>query len=267
MFGELVVDNFAGGGGASTGIEAAIGRPVDIAINHSPQAIAMHAANHPRTKHYCENIWEVDPREACGSRPVGLLWASPDCTHFSRAKGGQPRSKEVRALAHVVIRWARAVKPRTILLENVEEFQTWGPLDENGFPIKAREGEDFRAWLAELTDCGYDVSFRTLVAADYGAPTTRKRLFLVVQRRAERDTAMRERDALRSLRLMDADRVAALESALRASLARWRAARGRFDPRPDCDVCGVRLTADGTETHDAECAVGRDLRVLDGGAT
>lgn len=181
--GELVVDNFAGGGGASTGIEAAIGRPVDIAINHSPEAIAMHSANHPRTKHYCENIWEVDPREACGSRPVGLLWASPDCTHFSRAKGGQPRSKEVRALAHVVIRWARAVKPRTILLENVEEFQTWGPLDENGFPIKAREGEDFRAWLAELTDCGYDVSFRTLVAADYGAPTTRKRLFLVAQRR------------------------------------------------------------------------------------
>ena len=181
--GELVIDNFAGGGGASTGIEAAIGRPVDIAINHSPEAIAMHAANHPRTKHYCENIWEVDPREACGSRPVGLLWASPDCTHFSRAKGGQPRSREVRALAHVVIRWARAVRPRTILLENVEEFQTWGPLDENGFPIKAREGEDFRAWLAELTDCGYDVSFRTLVAADYGAPTTRKRLFLVAQRR------------------------------------------------------------------------------------
>lgn len=181
--GELVVDNFAGGGGASTGIEAAIGRPVDIAINHSAEAIAMHAANHPRTKHFCENIWEVDPREACGSRPVGLLWASPDCTHFSRAKGGQPRAKEVRALANVVIRWARAVKPRTILLENVEEFQTWGPLDDAGFPIKAREGEDFRAWLAELTACGYDVSFRTLVAADYGAPTTRKRLFLVAQRR------------------------------------------------------------------------------------
>ena len=181
--GELVVDNFAGGGGASTGIEAAIGRPVDIAVNHSPEAIAMHRANHPRTKHYCEDIWEVDPREACGSRPVGLLWASPDCTHFSRAKGGQPRAKEVRALANVVIRWARAVKPRTILLENVEEFQTWGPLDDKGFPIKTLAGEDFRAWLAELTACGYDVSFRTLVAADYGAPTTRKRLFLVAQRR------------------------------------------------------------------------------------
>lgn len=179
--GELVVDNFAGGGGASTGIEAAIGRPVDIAINHSPEAIAMHRANHPRTKHYCENIWEVDPREACGTRPVGLAWFSPDCTHFSRAKGGQPRSRKVRALAHVVIRWARAVKPRTILLENVEEFQTWGPLDDNGFPIKAREGEDFRAWLAELTDCGYDVSFRTLVAADYGAPTTRRRLYVVAR--------------------------------------------------------------------------------------
>lgn len=181
--GELVVDNFAGGGGASTGIEAAIGRPVDIAVNHSPEAIAMHRANHPRTKHYCEDIWEVDPREACGSRPVGLAWFSPDCTHFSRAKGGQPRSKEVRALAHVVIRWAKAVRPRTILLENVEEFQTWGPLDDKGFPIKAREGEDFRAWLGELDACGYDVSFRTLVAADYGAPTTRKRLFLVAQRR------------------------------------------------------------------------------------
>ena len=148
--GELVVDNFAGGGGASTGIEAAIGRPVDIAVNHSPEAIAMHRANHPRTKHYCENIWEVDPREACGSRPVGLAWFSPDCTHFSRAKGGQPRSKEVRALAHVVIRWAKAVRPRTILLENVEEFQTWGPLGADNMPDPARKGKTFARWKRSL---------------------------------------------------------------------------------------------------------------------
>jgi DNA (cytosine-5)-methyltransferase 1 len=124
--GELVVDNFAGGGGASTGIRAALGRPVDIAINHSPEAIAMHQANHPETQHYCENIWEVDPREACGTRPVGLAWFSPDCTHFSRAKGTQPLKKEIRGLAWVVIRWAETVGPRVILLENVEEFQTSG---------------------------------------------------------------------------------------------------------------------------------------------
>ena len=126
--GELVVDNFAGGGGASTGIETAIGRPVDIAINHDPEAIAMHRVNHPRTKHFCENIWEVDPREACGGRPVGLAWFSPDCTHFSRAKGTQPVKKEIRGLAWVVIRWAKTVRPRVIVLENVEEFQTRGPL-------------------------------------------------------------------------------------------------------------------------------------------
>ena len=179
--GELVVDNFAGGGGASTGIEAALGRPVDIAINHSPEAVAMHRVNHPSTRHYCEDVWEVDPREACGGRPVGLAWFSPDCTHFSKAKGGQPRSKEIRGLADVVIRWARAVKPRTIILENVEEFQTWGPLCDDGRPDPTRAGEDFRRWLSELTACGYQVDFRTLVAADHGAPTTRKRLFLVAR--------------------------------------------------------------------------------------
>lgn len=177
----IVVDNFAGGGGASTGIEAALGRPVAIAINHSRAAIAMHAANHPETRHYQEDIWTVDPREAAAGRVVEVAWFSPDCTHFSRAKGGQPRSKEVRGLADVVIRWARAVKPRLILLENVEEFQTWGPLDENGYPIKSAEGSDFRAWLAALVDCGYQVEYRVLVAADYGAPTTRKRFFLVAR--------------------------------------------------------------------------------------
>jgi DNA (cytosine-5)-methyltransferase 1 len=180
--GELVIDSFAGGGGASTGIEAAIGRPVDIAINHSPQAIAMHAANHPETKHYCENILEVDPREACGSRPVGLAWFSPDCTHFSRAKGTKPRDKNIRGLAWVVINWAKTVRPRVIVLENVEEFETWGPVDDDGQPIKARAGETFRQWLGELTGCGYEVEFKSLVAADYGTPTTRRRLFLIARR-------------------------------------------------------------------------------------
>lgn len=179
---ELVIDNFAGGGGASTGIEAALGRPVDIAINHSPHAIAMHTVNHPETRHFCESIWEVDPREACGSRPVGLAWFSPDCTHFSKAKGGKPRSKEIRGLAWVVIRWASEVAPRIIVLENVEEFQTWGPLDDDGKPIAAQAGDTFREWLSELSGLGYTVEFRTLVAADYGAPTTRKRLFLVARR-------------------------------------------------------------------------------------
>lgn len=179
--GELVVDNFAGGGGASTGIEAALGRPVDIAINHDAAAIAMHKANHPETKHYQEDIWQVDPREAAAGRPVGLLWASPDCTHFSRAKGTQPRKKEIRALAWVVIRWAETVRPRCILLENVEEFQTWGPLGEDGRPDPTQLGADFRAWLAKLVDLGYQVAFRTLVAADYGSPTTRRRLFLIAR--------------------------------------------------------------------------------------
>ena len=179
---ELVVDNFAGGGGASTGIEAALGRPVDIAINHSHQAIAMHKANHPETKHFTENICKVDPAEVCGSRPVALAWFSPDCTHFSRAKGQKPVKKEIRGLAWVVIRWAKRVRPRVIILENVEEFQTWGPLTKNSRPDPARAGETFQAWLAQLVDLGYQVEFRSLVAADYGTPTTRKRLFLVARR-------------------------------------------------------------------------------------
>jgi DNA (cytosine-5)-methyltransferase 1 len=179
--GELVVDNFAGGGGASTGIEEAIGRPVDMAVNHDPVAIAMHKANHPETRHFCESIWEVDPREAAGGRPVGLAWFSPDCTHFSKAKGTVPLKKEIRGLAWVVIRWAKTVRPRVIVLENVEEFQTWGPLSEGNRPDPARAGETFREWLAQLTGLGYRVEFRTLVAADYGTPTTRKRLFLVAR--------------------------------------------------------------------------------------
>lgn len=180
--GELVVDNFAGGGGATTGIEAALGRPVDIAINHSPEAIAMHRANHPETKHFCEDITEVDPRAACGTRPVGLAWFSPDCSHFSRSKGTKPLDNRLRGLAWVVIRWAESVRPRVILLENVEEWAAWGPLDEDNRPIKERAGETFREWLSKLVDLGYRVEFRSLVAADYGSPTTRRRLFLVARR-------------------------------------------------------------------------------------
>lgn len=179
---ELVVDNFAGGGGASTGIEAAIGRPVDIAINHDPTAISMHRANHPETRHYCESIWEVDPKEACQGRPVGLAWFSPDCKHFSRAKGTTPKNREIRALAWVVVRWARDVRPRVIILENVEEFRGWGPLDDTGHPDPARVGETFNEWFAALSSLGYTIEFRSLVAADYGTPTTRRRLFLIARR-------------------------------------------------------------------------------------
>lgn len=181
---DLMVDLFAGGGGASTGVEAAIRRPVDIAVNHDEAAIAMHQRNHPETRHYREDVFAVDPREACGSRRVAGLWMSPDCTHFSKAKGKQPRKKEIRALADVGIRWAelpRHQQPRVIMLENVEEFQDWGPIDENGAPIKSRRGEDFRAWCGRLSDLGYKIEYRTLVAADYGAPTTRKRLFVLAR--------------------------------------------------------------------------------------
>lgn len=177
---ELVVDSFAGGGGASTGIEAALGRPVDIAINHDLEAIEMHAKNHPSTRHYCENVWQVDPVKACNGRPVGLAWFSPDCTHFSRAKGKQPVKKSIRGLAWVVIRWASTVRPRVIVLENVEEFQTWGPVVASR-PDPSRAGQTFRAWRRKLESLGYAVEFRTLVAADFGAPTTRKRLFMVAR--------------------------------------------------------------------------------------
>lgn len=178
---ELVVDNFAGGGGASTGIAWAIGRDPDIAINHDPLAIECHRANHPRTRHYLESVWKVDPVEACAGRPVGLAWFSPDCTHHSKAKGGKPRDQKIRGLAWVVIRWAKTVRPRVIVVENVEEFADWGPLTAEGLPCRRRAGQTFRSFVTKLRRYGYHVEHRMLVAADYGAPTTRRRLFLIAR--------------------------------------------------------------------------------------
>lgn len=179
--GELIVDNFAGGGGASTGIELVTGYSVDIAINHDPEAIKMHKANHPNTKHYCEDVWQVDPVKACNGHPVGLAWFSPDCKHFSKAKGGKPKDKFIRGLAWVACRWAGLVHPRVIMLENVEEFKTWGPLNRGHHPIKAKQGKTFEKFVSQLTELGYEVQFRELVAADYGAPTMRKRFFLIAR--------------------------------------------------------------------------------------
>ena len=181
---EIVVDNFAGGGGASTGIEMAIGRSVDIAINHDPDAIAMHKVNHPTTRHYCEDVFDVNPKEATQGKPVALAWFSPDCKHFSKAKGGTPVSKKIRGLAWVAVRWAKAVKPRVIILENVEEFKTWGPLKETDkglYPDPEHKGETFKAFITQLEACGYKVEYKELRACDYGAPTTRKRFFLIAR--------------------------------------------------------------------------------------
>lgn len=179
--GYLFVDNFAGGGGASTGIELATGYSVDIAINHDPEAIRMHKANHPNTKHYCENVWAVDPVKACGGHPVALAWFSPDCKHFSKAKGGKPKDKNIRGLAWVACRWAGLVRPNVIMLENVEEFKTWGPLNRRHHPIKSKQGKTFEKFVQQLTDLDYNVEFRELVAADYGAPTMRKRFFMIAR--------------------------------------------------------------------------------------
>jgi DNA (cytosine-5)-methyltransferase 1 len=209
---ELIIDNFAGGGGASTGIEMATGRSVDIAINHDPDAIAMHRANHPHTKHYCEDVWQVDPVEACAGNPVGLAWFSPDCTHFSRAKGGKPVDKNIRGLAWVTIRWALKVRPRVIMLENVPEIRTWGPLGADNKPIKERAGETFDSFIKALTTgiphdhpaftemcttleispdspeaamleqgLSYNAEYRILRSCDYGAPTTRTRFYLIAR--------------------------------------------------------------------------------------
>lgn len=215
---EIIVDNFAGGGGASTGIEMAIGRSVDIAINHDPSSIAMHTVNHPDTKHYCENVWDIDPREVTKGRPVSLVWLSPDCKHFSKAKGGKPVEKSIRGLAWVAVRWAATVKPRVIMLENVEEFKTWGPVipkrdtdtgrmlkivkDDDGefieiaitepgeyvpsnrrvmIPDPKRKGITFKSFINALKRQGYKVEHKELKACDYGAPTIRKRLFVIAR--------------------------------------------------------------------------------------
>jgi DNA (cytosine-5)-methyltransferase 1 len=179
--GELIVDNFAGGGGASTGIELATGYSVDIAINHDPEAIKMHKANHPNTKHYCENVWAVDPVKACNGNPVGLAWFSPDCKHFSKAKGGKPKDKNIRGLAWVALRWAGLVRPRVIMLENVEEFKTWGPLNRRHHPIKSKQGYTFNKFVQQFSELGYDVQFKELIAANYGTPTMRKRFFMIAR--------------------------------------------------------------------------------------
>ena len=178
---EIIVDNFAGGGGASIGITMATGRNVDIAINHDPMAIAMHKVNHPGTFHYCENVWDVDPRTATKGKPVALCWLSPDCTHFSKAKGAKPVDKNIRGLAWVAVRWAATVRPRVIMLENVEEFQTWGPLAPDGYPDPKKKGRTFNAFVNALKRQGYRVDFRELMACDYGAPTSRKRFFMIAR--------------------------------------------------------------------------------------
>lgn len=189
---ELVVDLFAGGGGASTGIEQAIGRHVDIAVNHDPEAVSLHQANHPQTEHHVSNVWEVDPRVVCAGRPIGLLWASPDCTFHSKARGGKPfrdrnKARRRRGLAGIVVKWVRLLKPtgqhpRVIHLENVEEFQHWGPLLADGTPCSERRGANFSRWVAQLRNLGYAVEWRELRACDFGAPTIRKRLFLIARR-------------------------------------------------------------------------------------
>jgi len=159
----------------------ATGVSVDIAINHDPEAIRMHKTNHPNTEHYCESVWDVNPVRACNGHPVALAWFSPDCKHFSKAKGGKPKDKNIRGLAWVALRWAGTVRPRVIMLENVEEFKTWGPLNRAHRPIKAKQGVTFRKFVGQLQELGYQVEHRELVAADYGAPTMRKRFFLIAR--------------------------------------------------------------------------------------
>ena len=179
----MIIDSFAGGGGASTGIEEALGRSPDVAINHDPIALAMHAANHPDTRHLTSNVWQVDPDDVVPKgRRVGLAWFSPDCKHHSKAKGGKPVQRNIRDLAWVVVMWAERVAPEVIILENVEEFQDWGPLTDDDRPCKDRRGQTFQKWIKKLRSLGYRVEWQELRGCDYGAPTIRKRLFVVARR-------------------------------------------------------------------------------------
>ena len=182
----LIIDSFAGGGGASEGIRAAIGRDPDFALNHDRIALAMHRINHPDTHHIEEDVWNVDARAMCAGRPVGLLWMSPDCKHFSKAKGGKPREKAIRGLAWVGVRWIKSLpkwqRPICVFLENVEEFQDWGPLLDDGKPCPLQRGATFKSFVQAFEAMGYAVEWRELRACDYGAPTIRKRLFLVARR-------------------------------------------------------------------------------------
>lgn len=182
---DLIIDCFAGGGGASTGIEMALGRPVDIAVNHDPQAILMHKTNHPETLHLTEDVFRVDLLKYKKGREVSLMWASPDCTSHSKAKGGKPREQGLRILPWAVYKHAKAILPKVIIMENVEEIQKWGPLDENGHPIKSKCGEEYNRFIEKMKNLGYDFDSRELVAADYGAPTTRKRWYAVFRRDGE----------------------------------------------------------------------------------
>ena len=177
----LIIDNFAGGGGASLGLEMAYGRSPDIAINHDPEALAMHEANHPGTRHYPNDVWGIDPAQVTGGQPVAVAWFSPDCKHFSKAKGGKPVKRHIRDLAWIVQRWARIARPQVILLENVEEFRDWGPLTREGVPCSKRKGQTFRHWVTALERMGYAVDWRELRACDFGAPTIRKRLIVVAR--------------------------------------------------------------------------------------
>lgn len=179
---ELIVDCFAGGGGASVGIEMALGRQVDIAINHDPDAILMHKTNHPNTLHLTEDIFKVDLEKYVHGKRVALMWASPDCTSHSKAKGGKPRERGLRILPWAVYKHAKAILPDVIIMENVEEIQQWGPLDENGHTIKEQRGEDYKKFITAMKSLGYIFDSRELVAADYGAPTTRKRWYAVFRR-------------------------------------------------------------------------------------
>lgn len=178
---ELFVDNFAGGGGASEGIKQAIGRDVDIAINHDIDAIRMHKTNHPNTRHYLENVWDINPKQVCGGRPVALAWFSPDCKHFSKAKGGKPVDKNIRSLAWVALRWAATVRPRMLIIENVPEFSSWGPLLENGRPDPKRKGHIFNTFINAFKKHGYKVEYKNLVGHELGAPTSRKRFFIIAR--------------------------------------------------------------------------------------